>query len=198
VSGPLVTKLPESISTQDAAAVLLQGLTALSQATVVVANQIKQGTHLGRCFFGVVWHNFCTAASMQPLWLLQPRSSKVRALVAVPSGHGAQYVLDCQCLDAVTSHAPLPVASQYVYCLLSARLCAIFHFCPGSCAHLIMHMYSLLSQTPHPSGTPASYHCDSKSLNRHKHMQAAAGSRYSSDQAVQGPGHVGGAVMCCR
>lgn len=43
VSAPLVTKLPESVSTQDAAAVLLQGLTALSQATVAVANEIKQG-----------------------------------------------------------------------------------------------------------------------------------------------------------
>lgn len=43
VAAPLVTKLPESVSTQDAAAILLQGLTALSQATVAVANEIKQG-----------------------------------------------------------------------------------------------------------------------------------------------------------
>lgn len=43
VKATLVTKLPESVSTQDAAAVLLQGLTALSQATVAVANEIKQG-----------------------------------------------------------------------------------------------------------------------------------------------------------
>jgi hypothetical protein len=86
-------------------------------------------------------------------------------------------------------------ASMYIaYCRLGFVLYSIF----VRARVLIMHMYSLLSQTPHPSGTPASYHCDSKSLNRHKHMQAAAGSRYSSDQAVQGPGHVGGAVMCCR
>lgn len=43
VQDRLVTKLPDSVSTQDAAAVLLQGLTALSQATVAVANEIKQG-----------------------------------------------------------------------------------------------------------------------------------------------------------
>lgn len=43
VSAPLVVKLPEGVSTQDAAAVLLQGLTALSQATTAIANDIKQG-----------------------------------------------------------------------------------------------------------------------------------------------------------
>jgi NADPH:quinone reductase-like Zn-dependent oxidoreductase len=43
VQDRLVTKLSDSVSTQDAAAVLLQGLTALSQATVAVANDIKQG-----------------------------------------------------------------------------------------------------------------------------------------------------------
>lgn len=43
VAAPLVTKLPESVSTHDAAAILLQGLTAMSQATVAVSNEIKQG-----------------------------------------------------------------------------------------------------------------------------------------------------------
>lgn len=46
VNAPLVVKLPEAVSTQDAAAVLIQGLTALSQATVVVAKEIKQGALL--------------------------------------------------------------------------------------------------------------------------------------------------------
>jgi NADPH2:quinone reductase len=49
VAAPLVTKLPESVSTHDAAAILLQGLTALSQATVAVANEIKQGGRTALC-----------------------------------------------------------------------------------------------------------------------------------------------------
>jgi D-arabinose 1-dehydrogenase-like Zn-dependent alcohol dehydrogenase len=43
VASPQVTKLPEGVSTQDAAAVLLQGLTALSQATVAISNDIQPG-----------------------------------------------------------------------------------------------------------------------------------------------------------
>lgn len=38
VNAHLAAKLPDTISTQDAAAVFLQGLTALSQATVDVAD----------------------------------------------------------------------------------------------------------------------------------------------------------------
>lgn len=43
VQDRLVTRLPDDISTQQAAAVLLQGLTALSQATVAVSNEIQPG-----------------------------------------------------------------------------------------------------------------------------------------------------------
>jgi hypothetical protein len=43
VAAPSIIRLPEAVSTQAAAAVLLQGLTALSQATLVVANQIQPG-----------------------------------------------------------------------------------------------------------------------------------------------------------
>jgi len=43
VNAHLAAKLPDSISTHDAAAVFLQGLTALSQATVDVADEIKPG-----------------------------------------------------------------------------------------------------------------------------------------------------------
>lgn len=43
VASPQATQLPEGVSTQDAAAVLLQGLTALSQATVAISNEIKPG-----------------------------------------------------------------------------------------------------------------------------------------------------------
>lgn len=43
VKAAYVAKLPGSVSTQDAAAVMLQGLTAWSQATVAVANEIKPG-----------------------------------------------------------------------------------------------------------------------------------------------------------
>jgi D-arabinose 1-dehydrogenase-like Zn-dependent alcohol dehydrogenase len=43
VAAPSIIRLPEGVSTQAAATVLLQGLTALSQATLVVANQIQPG-----------------------------------------------------------------------------------------------------------------------------------------------------------
>lgn len=73
VQDSLVTRLPDSISTQQAAAVLLQGLTALSQATVAVSNEIQPGV--------------CAAQQQQQQQLCQLCFEHHGAAVEAPWGH---------------------------------------------------------------------------------------------------------------